>query len=122
MQVVRQRGLYGQAGGSVSIAKAHIRNRQHGQRGAHMPLVLLTAVMVSGALFTVRVKLCVAFEPTPFAAINVRLNVPVAVGVPDKYPGRCVQREIPPAAMFTLMLSVGVGVPVAVTANVPVVP
>src|ERR1019366_4444861 len=48
--------------------------------------VLLFALVMAGAWFTVRVKLCEALEPTPLCAVNEMGNVPLAVGVPLNTP------------------------------------
>src|ERR1035437_3921607 len=62
----------------------------------------------------VNVKFCVALGKTPFDAVNVMGNVPLAVGVPLRIPALNVTP--PGSAPDSVML--GVGGPVAVTVNV----
>jgi hypothetical protein len=70
--------------------------------------------------FTISVKTCVAFVPTPFDAANVIENVPLVVGVPLSTP--VVALNVTPPGSVPFSLSVGIGVPVAVIMNVPTVP
>ena len=90
--------------------------------------VVEAALVIAGAFFAaliVRVKLCVAFVPTPFAAVMVSAKVPLvpAAGVPARV---AVPFElfvnVTPVGSAPDSLSEGVGEPVAVTVNVPAVP
>src|SRR5229473_3384164 len=81
------------------------------------------ALVNAGALFTVSVKLCVAFGLTPFCAVNVMTKVPVAVGVPLSVPVPLpLLRNVTPASKAPLSVMLGVGNPVVVTLNVPAAP
>jgi hypothetical protein len=71
---------------------------------------------------TVSVKLCTAFDPTPFAAVKEMLKVPFVVGVPLSVPvplplswNETPVGSAPPSEI------VAVGNPVVVTANEPAV-
>jgi hypothetical protein len=70
------------------------------------------------AAVTVNVKLWVAFGETPFAAVKVRGNTPLAVGVPL----RALAANVTPPGSAPDSVIVGVGVPVAVTENEPASP
>src|ERR1035438_7775561 len=48
--------------------------------------IVLFALVIAGVWLTVSVKLCTAFEPTPFDAVNVMLKLPLTVGVPLSVP------------------------------------
>src|SRR5260370_110363 len=81
------------------------------------------ALVNAGALFTVSVKLCVAFGLTPFCAVNVMANVPDAVGVPLSVPVPLpLSRHVTPAGKGPLSVMLGVGNPVLFTVNVPKAP
>src|SRR5258707_11453879 len=81
------------------------------------------ALVIAGASFTVSVKFCIAFGLTPFCAVNVMTNVPVAVGVPLSVPVPLpLSRNVTPAGKAPLSVMLGVGNPVAVTLNVPAAP
>jgi len=84
--------------------------------------VVLFALVITGAVFTVSVKLCIAGEPTPFDAVNVMGYVPAvpAPGVPLSTPVAAV--NVTPVGSVPVSLRVGVGLPVVVTVNVPAVP
>ena len=84
--------------------------------------VVLLALVMAGAWFTVSVKLCVAAVPTPFCAVNVMGYVPPvpAAGVPLSTLVAAV--NVTPEGNAPDSDSVGVGDPVAVTLNVPAVP
>jgi hypothetical protein len=58
----------------------------------------LAAEVMTGAVFTVNVKACVAFGVWPLAAVNVRWYVPFdpGFGVPDRCP-----RPFPPSVYVT---------------------
>jgi hypothetical protein len=81
--------------------------------------VALLALVIEGAESTVSVKLWLAFGVTPFCAVKVIGNVPPAVGVPDRIP--VVALSVTPFGSAPLSVHVGLGVPVAVAANVPAV-
>lgn len=68
--------------------------------------------------FTVSVKFWTALGEMPFDAVNVTLNVPLAVGVPLRAPALNVTPlgSVPDSAIL------GVGDPVAVTVNEPATP
>ena len=88
--------------------------------------VVLLALVIAGAWFavtagfTVRVKDCVALGVVPLAAVNVIGKLPLAVGVPLNVPVEAV--NVTPPGSVPELVSVGAGVPVAVTLNVPAVP
>jgi hypothetical protein len=84
--------------------------------------VVLFALVITGAVFTVSVKLCIKGEPTPFDAVNVMGYVPAvaAPGVPLRTPVDGV--NVTPAGSVPDSLRLGVGKPVAVTVNVPAAP
>src|ERR1019366_1666671 len=82
--------------------------------------VVLLALVMAGAWFTVSVKLCVAFVPTPFCAVIVIAYVPPIVGVPLSTPVAAV--NVTPEGRAPDSFRVGAGDPVAVTVNVPAVP
>jgi hypothetical protein len=64
------------------------------------------------------VKFCTALGETPFDAVNVMLNVPLAVGVPLRTPAL----KVTPAGSAPDSVIVGAGNPVAVTVNEPAAP
>jgi hypothetical protein len=64
------------------------------------------------------VKFCTALGKTPFDAVNVMGNVPLAVGVPLKTPAL----NVTPVGSAPDSVIVGVGDPVAVTVNEPAAP
>ena len=66
---------------------------------------------------TVNVKLCVAGGLTPFVAVIVNVEAPVAVGVPESTPA--AESETPAGGVPVVMVNVGAGEPEAVTLNVP---
>src|SRR5207245_7880099 len=76
--------------------------------------VVLLALVMAGAWFTVSVKLWVALLPTPLAAVNVMGYVPPvpAAGVPLSTP--VVALNVTPLGKVPVSLKVGVGKPVAV--------
>jgi len=84
--------------------------------------VMLLALVMAGAWFTVSVKACVAFGATPFAAVKVMGYVPpvFAAGVPLSTPVETL--NVTPLGSVPLSLRVGAGKPEAVTVNVPAVP
>ena len=72
---------------------------------------------------TTSVKLCIKDEPIPFDAVNVMLNVPLAVGDPPNVPvplPLSVKKTPPGRAPVSVRL--GAGNPVVVTENEPAVP
>src|SRR5207245_5127650 len=87
--------------------------------------VVLLALVITGAVFTVRVKLWVAGVPTVLLAVNVMgyiaavpaAGVPLSVPVP--FP---LSVKVTPLGSAPVSVRVGVGVPVVVTVNVPAVP
>jgi len=86
--------------------------------------VVLVALVIAGAWSTVNVKFCVALVPTPLLAVNVMgyaLPVPAA-GVPLSVPVPGEALKVTPAGSVPDSVIVGVGVPTAVTVNVPDVP
>ena len=87
---------------------------------ASTALVGLMAVSVGTGLLTVSVKLCVAFAPTPFWAVIVMANVPLAVAVPLSTPAAV--SVTPEGRVLGGTENVGAGKPVAVIVNVPAVP
>src|SRR6202035_4003559 len=80
-------------------------------------VVLLAEVMAAGAS-TVRVKLWTASDPTPLWAVKVIGKEPLTVGVPESTP----PEKVTPAGRAPDSVMVGVGLPVAVTVNVPAEP
>jgi hypothetical protein len=87
-----------------------------------MKVALLPLVM-AGAWFAFSVKLCTAFEPTPFAAVMVTPKAPLTVGVPLSvavpFP---LSRNETPLGNDPFSEIAAVGNPVVVTANEPAVP
>jgi len=84
--------------------------------------VVLLGLVIAGASSTVKVKFWVALVPTPLLAVKVMeyvLPVPAA-GVPLSTPVPAL--NVTPLGNVPDSLNVGVGVPVAVTVNVPAVP
>jgi hypothetical protein len=77
--------------------------------------VVLFALVMPGAWFTVRVKLFVALGVTPLLALKVIGKLPVCVGVPDSTP----PEKLTPVGKVPTSEIVGVGKPVAVTVNEP---
>jgi hypothetical protein len=77
-----------------------------------------TEVMVTGGGVTVKTKLWTALGETPFDAVKVMGNEPLAVGVPLRVPALNVTPpgSVPDSAIL------GVGDPVAVTVNEPATP
>jgi len=84
--------------------------------------VVLFALGIPGAMFTVSVKLVIAGEPTPCDAVNVMGYVPAvpAPGVPLSTPVAAV--NVTPVGSVPDSLRVGAGKPVVVTVNVPAAP
>jgi hypothetical protein len=84
--------------------------------------VVLFALVIAGARFTVSVKLCTASAPAPLCAVNVMEYVPAVpvAGVPLRIPVAAL--KVSPLGSAPVSVSVGAGVPVAVTANVPATP
>jgi hypothetical protein len=80
----------------------------------------VSAPVVVTAGFTVSVKGCEALGVMPLVAANVIENVPLTVGVPLSTPVEVL--NVTPAGSVLDSVSVGAGVPVAVTLNVPAVP
>jgi hypothetical protein len=80
--------------------------------------VVLLALVMAGAWFTVSVKFCVAAAPMPLVAVKEIGKVPDCVGVPDNLP----PENVTPVGRVPDSLIVGVGKPVAVTVNVLKVP
>src|SRR5215472_5970357 len=84
--------------------------------------VVLLALVITGAVFTVSVKFWVAGLPTPFVAVNVIGYEPLvpAPGVPLRTP--VVALNVTPAGNVPDSLSDGAGNPVAATVNEPIAP
>jgi hypothetical protein len=84
--------------------------------------VTLFALVIAPAWFTVSVKFWVASAPTPLCAVNVMEYAPplFAAGIPLRLPVAAL--NVTPGGSVPVSLSVGAGVPVAVTVNVPAVP
>src|SRR5258707_5686633 len=79
--------------------------------------------VVGAAGLTVSVKFCSPFGLTPFCAVNVMTNVPVAVGVPLSVPVPLpLLRNVTPAGKAPLSVMLGVGDPLVFTVNVPAAP
>ena len=84
--------------------------------------VVLFAFVMLGGWPTAIVMFCVAFEPTPLAAVNAIGKFPVAVGVPERVPVPFkLSTNDMPAGSAPVWLSVGAGKPVVVTVNEPAV-
>src|SRR5439155_20112397 len=87
--------------------------------------VVLLALVIAGAWFTLRVKLWLAGLPMPLLAVIVReyvppfpgATVPLSVAVP--FP---LSTNVTPLGSTPVAVSDGVGVPVAVTVKLPAVP
>ena len=77
--------------------------------------VVLLALVIAGAWLTVSVKLCVAAEPTPLEAVNVRLYVPAVptAGVPLNTPVDAL--KVTPVGNAPDSPRVAAGNPLAVT-------
>jgi len=77
---------------------------------------VLVVLMIDGAWLTVSVKLCVAFGLMPFEAMIVIGYVPpvLAAGVPERTPA---ELRVTPDGRLPVSEKVGVGYPLAVTAN-----
>ena len=61
--------------------------------------------------------------PTPFAAVNVRLNVPPELAAPDKVPVPSpLSTNATPAGKLPVSVRDGTGLPVVVTVKLPEVP
>src|ERR1017187_8253309 len=80
--------------------------------------VVLLALVMAGACLMVSVKFCTALGKTPFDAVNVIGNVPLAVGVPLKTPAL----KVTPLGSAPDSVMVGAGDPTAVTVNEPGAP
>jgi len=83
--------------------------------------VVLLALVIAGAWSTVSVKLCIVL-PELLVALKVSGYVPPvpAAGVPLRTP--VAGANVTPVGNVPVSLNVGLGVPVAVTVNVPGVP
>jgi hypothetical protein len=87
--------------------------------------VVLAALVIAGAWFTVSVKLWVAVLPTPLLAEIVRAYVPpvppagVPLNVAVPFP---LFTNVTPPGRAPVSVSEGFGVPVVVTVNVPAEP
>ncbi len=87
--------------------------------------VVLPALVITGAVFTVRVKLCVAGVPTVLLAVNVMgymaavpdAGVPLSVPVP--FP---LSVKVTPVGSAPVSTKDGTGKPVVITVNDPEVP
>ena len=77
--------------------------------------VIAAKLIARFALFTVKVKLCVAAGVAPVATM-LKGNTPAAVGVPASTPAAV---SVTPPGMVLAVAKVGTGKPVAVTLNVP---
>src|SRR6266850_42883 len=87
--------------------------------------VVLLALVITGAVFTVSVKLCVALLPTPLLAVNVMEYVPAVpdAGVPLSFPVPFpLSVKVTPPGSVPDSTRLGAGKPVVVTVNVPAAP
>jgi len=85
--------------------------------------VVLLALVMTGAVFTVSVKLWFAGEPTPFVAVKVMGNVPALPGVPLSFAVPFpLSVKVTPFGSAPDSLRLDVGKPVVVTVNVPAAP
>ena len=87
--------------------------------------VVVAALVIAGASLTFNVKVCVPFGRTPFDAVNVSADGPpvAAPGVPLNVPVPLpLSTNVTPAGSEPLTEIAGVGLPMAVTVNVPAVP
>src|SRR5436189_256528 len=75
--------------------------------------VAALALVIDGVWFTVSVKFCVAFAPTPLAAVKTSGKLPPAVGVPESAP--VAGLKVTPAGSAPATDRVGTGKPVATT-------
>jgi hypothetical protein len=84
--------------------------------------VVLLALVITGAVFTVSVKVWLACVPTPLLAVKLMGYVPLvpAAGVPLRTPVAGV--NVTPAGSVPVSPNVGAGNPVAVTVKVPAAP
>jgi len=87
--------------------------------------VVLLALVITGAVFTVSMKLWLTGEPTPLVAVNVMVDVPlvpdagVPLSVPVPFP---LSVKVTPLGSVPDSLSVGLGNPVVVTVKLPGAP
>src|SRR5437879_1209932 len=84
--------------------------------------VVLLALVITGAVFTVSVKFCVAAVPTPLLAVNMIGYVPLvpAAGVPLSVPVPLpLSAKVTPPGSVPDSVRAGAGKPVVVTINVP---
>src|ERR1700693_1426175 len=85
--------------------------------------VVVSEVSVGCGRFTVSVKFCTAFDPTPLAALKVRLYVPLAPGVPLSVPVPLrLSTNVTPLGRDPLSVQDCFGKPVDVTVSDPAVP
>jgi len=87
--------------------------------------VVLLVLVMTGAVFTVKVKLWLAGVPTPLLAVKVMGYVPTvpAAGVPLSVPVPFpLSLKVTPLGSVPVSVREGVGAPVVVTENVPAVP
>jgi hypothetical protein len=88
--------------------------------------VVLLALVIDGASFTVNVKFCVALLPTPLLAVKeMEYCFPVpATGVPLRVPVPFLlsTNVTPLGNVAPPLVKLGIGKPVAFTVNVPLMP
>jgi len=87
--------------------------------------VVLLALVMTGAVFTVRVKLWLAAVPTPLMAVNVMGYVPTvpAAGVPLSVPVPFpLSLKVTPFGSAPVSVEAAAGKPVVITVNDPDVP
>ncbi len=82
-------------------------------------------LVITGAVFTVNVKLWLAGDPAQLLAVNVMKNLPlvpdagVLFSVPVPFP---LSVRVTPLGSVPVLLRLGAGKPVVVTVNVPAAP
>ena len=87
--------------------------------------VVLLALVITGAVFTVSVKVCVALLPTPLLAVIVMVYVPFVpdAGVPLSLPVPLpLSTKVTPLGSAPDSVRAGAGKPLVVTVNVPAAP
>ena len=84
-----------------------------------MPTVNVSVLplVIAGGALTATVKLCVAFGSVPLAAVSVTGKDPLCVGVPESSPAD--DKVMPVGSVPAVTLTVGAGIPVITTWNVP---
>jgi hypothetical protein len=86
-------------------------------------LALEASAVIDEFWLTINAKLCVALGDTPFCAVNVTLNVPVAVGIPLSVPVPSpLSVNVTPDGKAPDSVMLGVGLPIVITVNELCVP